>query len=47
MGRGLGYVDARLLAATVLEADVRAIEGQRRLKRVALGMALAHLEPGP
>ena len=47
MGRGLGYVDAHLLAATVLEADVRLWTRDRRLKRVALGMALAHLEPGP
>ncbi len=47
MGRGLGYIDVHLLAATVLQADVRLWTRDKRLKLVAVEMALAHLEPGP
>jgi len=46
MGRGLGYIDVHLLAATVLEAGARLWTRDKRLKRVAVEMALAHLEPG-
>ncbi len=46
MGRGLGYIDVHLLAATVLQADVRLWTRDKRLKLVAVEMALAHLEPG-
>jgi hypothetical protein len=44
MGRGLGYIDAHLLAATALHGDARLWTRDRRLKRVAVEMALAHLE---
>jgi predicted nucleic acid-binding protein len=46
MGRGLGYIDVHLLAATALQGDARLWTRDKRLKRVAIEMALAHLEPG-
>ena len=45
MGRGLGYIDVHLLAATALQGDARLWTRDKRLKRVAVEMALAHLEP--
>lgn len=46
MGRGLGYIDVHLLAATALQGDARLWTRDKRLERVALEMALAHLELG-
>jgi predicted nucleic acid-binding protein len=46
MGRGLGYIDVHLLAATALQGDARLWTRDKRLKRVAIDMALAHLDPG-
>jgi predicted nucleic acid-binding protein len=46
MGRGLGYIDVHLLAATALQGDARLWTRDKRLERVAIEMALAHLEPG-
>ena len=45
MGRGLGYIDMHLLAATALHGDARLWTRNKRLKRVAVEMALAHFEP--
>jgi len=45
MGRGLGYIDVHLLAATALHGDVRLWTRDKRLKHVAVKIALAHLEP--
>lgn len=46
MGRGLGYIDVHLLAAAALHGDTRLWTRDKRLERVAVEMALAHLEPG-
>ena len=43
MGRGLGYIDVHLLAATALHGDARLWTRDKRLKRVAVEMGLAHL----
>jgi hypothetical protein len=45
MGRGLGYIDVHLLAAAALQGDARLWTRDKRLKRVAVEMGLAHLEP--
>ena len=45
MGRGLGYIDMHLLAATALHGDAQLWTRDKRLERVAVEMALAHLEP--
>ncbi len=44
MGRGLGYVDVHLLAATALHGAVLWTR-DKRLKRAAVEMALAHIGP--
>ena len=44
MGRGLGYIDVHLLAATALHGAVLWTR-DKRLKRAAVEMALAHIEP--
>jgi len=45
MGRGLGYIDVHLLAATALHGETRLWTRDKRLKHVAVKMALAHLAP--
>ena len=44
MGRGLGYIDVHLLAATALHGAVLWTR-DKRLRRAAVDMALAHIEP--
>lgn len=41
-GRGIGYVDAQLLAATKLTAGARLWTGDRRLRAAAEGLEVAH-----
>lgn len=40
MGKGIGYIDAHLLAATALEAPARFWTRDKRLARVAMGLNL-------
>lgn len=42
MGRGIGYVDAHLLAAVTLGGVTRLWTGDKRLRTVADALALAH-----
>lgn len=42
MGRGIGYVDAHLLAAVTLSGAARLWTRDKRLRRVANSLALAH-----
>ena len=42
MGRGIGYVDAHLLAATALAEEARLWTRDRRLKRVAEDLNISH-----
>jgi len=44
MGRGMGYVDAHLLAAVTLDGGTRLWTRDRRLRTVADALALAHHE---
>lgn len=44
MGRGIGYVDAHLLAATALGADTRLWSRDKRLTAVARTLGLAFAE---
>jgi len=44
MGRGLGYIDVHLLAATALHGAALWTR-DKRLRRAAVEMALAHMEP--
>jgi predicted nucleic acid-binding protein len=44
-GRGIGYVDAHLLAAVRLTADCRLWTGDRRLRAVAAELGLAAMLP--
>lgn len=44
-GRGIGYVDAHLLAAVRLTADSRLWTGDRRLRAVAAELGLAAMLP--
>jgi len=46
MGRGIGYIDAHLLAATTLAGDAKLWSRDRRLARVALELGLG-LEKEP
>ena len=46
MGRGLGYIDVHLLAATVLQGETRLWTRDKPLHRVAVELGLAHLDPG-
>jgi len=41
MGRGIGYIDIHLLAATALARDALLWTADKRLKKVASGMKLA------
>ena len=45
MGRGIGYVDAHLLAATALEGDASLWSRDRRLDGIARELGLATSEP--
>lgn len=47
MGRGIGYVDAHLLAATALTPGARLWTRDRRLATLAGELSLAHPEPAP
>jgi predicted nucleic acid-binding protein len=42
MGRGIGYIDAYLLAATALAAPTRLWTHDKRLGAIAAALALAH-----
>ena len=42
MGRGIGFIDAHLLAATALHDRARLWTRDRRLDRIAEGMSLAY-----
>ena len=44
MGRGIGYIDAHLLAAVALEAGTRLWTRDKRLKKMAEGLGIAHVE---
>jgi len=44
MGRGLGYIDVHLLAATALHGAALWTR-DKQLRRAAVEMALAHIEP--
>ncbi len=44
-GRGIGYVDAHLLAATRLTPEARLWTADRRLRTVAAGLGLAAMSP--
>jgi hypothetical protein len=46
MGRGIGYVDAHLLAATALNAPARLWTSDRALRAVAGGLGLAFAGAG-
>ena len=41
MGRGIGYVDAHLLAAALLAGSVRLWTHDRRLRNVAVDLSIA------
>jgi predicted nucleic acid-binding protein len=41
MGRGIGYVDVHLLAATALTPDTRLLTSDKRLAAAAAGLGLA------
>lgn len=41
-GRGIGFIDAHLLASTVIEGTSRLWTADKRLRRVAAGLGLAH-----
>lgn len=42
MGRGMGYIDAHLLAATTLADPARLWTRDKRLKKIAMTLALGH-----
>jgi hypothetical protein len=44
MGRGIGYIDAHLLAAVALEAGTRLWTRDKRLQKLAEGLGSAHVE---
>ncbi|MDX1346550.1 MAG: type II toxin-antitoxin system VapC family toxin [Sedimenticolaceae bacterium] len=44
MGRGIGYIDAHLLAAVALEAGTRLWTRDKRLQKLAEGLGIAHVE---
>lgn len=46
MGRGIGYVDVHLLAATALEGDAGLWTRDRRLEEIARHLGLATEDPG-
>jgi predicted nucleic acid-binding protein len=46
MGRGIGYVDAHLLASTALEGDVRLWTRDRRLDSIARDLGFASDDRG-
>lgn len=41
-GRGIGFIDAHLLASTVIEGTSRLWTADKRLRQVAAGLGLAH-----
>jgi len=44
MGRGIGYIDAHLLAAVALEAGTRLWTRDKRLGKLAKTLGIAHVE---
>lgn len=44
MGRGIGYIDAHLLAAVALEAGTRLWSRDKRLQKLAESLGIAHVE---
>ena len=46
MGRGIGYIDAHLLAATAIAAPTRLWTRDKRLAAIAAELALAHQVAG-
>lgn len=46
MGRGIGYIDAHLLAAALLAYSVRLWTHDRRLQNVAMHLGIAHQPEG-
>lgn len=43
-GRGLGYIDVHLLAAASLDPEARLWTRDKRLKAVAIGLDVSHIE---
>ena len=44
MGRGIGYIDVHLLAAVALEAGTRLWTRDKRLRKLARELEIAHVE---
>jgi predicted nucleic acid-binding protein len=44
-GRGIGYVDAHLLAAVAIDAPARLWTRDKRLRAIAEELGLGHAEP--